>query len=375
MKNCGNCFVMLKRIINGLELEIDEKGANEIYFPKDFVECLGEFDGDIEILKDNIYKWNSNTEYIPLSILWELTNNCNFNCPFCYINTDEAKRFPYIRGNEWKVIIDALIKKGMLFCCLSGGECLLHPEFSEIYKYLKQNGVLVTIFTNGSLLNRDILDLFKEYKPYKVEISIYGSSDKVFKRTTNCAKQWQAKMILDVAEQLKENDINVKCKSPITTLNSEDIIEIQKWCRTHEIDYYVSEEILPSNEGVSRDNFVIKSDKTKRVKKHTNEVHQFGYKKAWDCSAGKYAGVIGCDLNFYPCLSAVGIKRFTYPLELGIEKAIEMHNEQVKKDSGKILDFCKGCEFYSSCNKCILTLYKKCEDEVLIECKKFEKSE
>lgn len=132
---------------------------------------------------------------------------------------------------------------------------------------------------------------------------------------------------------------------------------------------YISEEILPSNEGVSREHFAVKSDKIKRIKKHINEVCQFGYKKAWDCSAGKYAGIVGCDLNFYPCLSAVGIENFTYSLEGEVEKAIRMHKEQVKRSGGKILDFCEGCKFHNSCSKCILTPYKECKTDILTDCK------
>ena len=373
-ENYGNYFVMVKRIINGLEIEIDEKCANVVYFPKEFVQSIEGFEGDIEVLKENIYKWNRNAEYMPLSILWELTNNCNFNCPFCYINTEKTKRFPYIKSCDWKNIIDVLVKKGMLFCCLSGGECLLHPEFLSIYKYLKQSGVLVTIFTNGSLINSEIIELFREYSPYKVEISIYGMSEKVFRRTTNCSENRNAKKILDVVEQLKENGINVKCKSPITNLNIEDVLEIQEWCRERDIDYYVSEELLPSNEGVSRDNFAVSIDElkkirnTKKQKENIQELTQFGFKNAWECSGGKYTGVLGCDMNFYPCLSAVGIKRYTYSINDGMIKALEMHKERVKIEREKKLEFCKGCELHSICKKCILTSYKESKVEIQMYC-------
>lgn len=373
-KRCGNNYNMVKRIINGIELEIDEKEANEIYFPKDFVDTLDDFDGDIDILKESIYRWNGNIQYLPLSILWELTNNCNFNCPFCYINTDLAKRYPYLALDEARNIIDELVEMGMLFCCLSGGECLLHPHFLEIYRYLKQKGVLVTVFTNGSLINTKILNVFREYKPYKVEISIYGLSDSVFRYTTNSAKSWNAEIVLDAIEQLKSMDINVRCKSPITTLNKSDILKIQAWCNKRGIDYYTSEEMLESNEGMSRKQFAVEADMvggmkiSRQIAIHNRVDNKFDCKHAWECSAGKFAGVIGADRNFYPCLAAVGIRRFLYSTESGMSLAVKRHKEVIQRERGVRLDFCEGCNKYSICEKCIITSEKERREDILKQC-------
>lgn len=125
---------MVKRSINNIELEINEKEANEIYLPKIFVDSIIKFDGELETIKREIYKWDGNENYFPLSIFWELTNKCNFSCPFCYINTPKAKEYKPIDFEECKIIIDELIKLGMLFCTFSGGECLLYKNFKKIYK-------------------------------------------------------------------------------------------------------------------------------------------------------------------------------------------------------------------------------------------------
>ena len=86
---------------------------------------------------------------------------------------------------EAKQIIDTMVNEGLLFCNLTGGEVFLNPDFLNIYKYLKNKGVIVSIFTNLSLLTDEILDVLVEYKPYIVEVSIYGYSDKQFCRVTS----------------------------------------------------------------------------------------------------------------------------------------------------------------------------------------------
>lgn len=61
---------------------------------------------------------------------------------------------------------------------LTGGETLLCHEFAEIYKYLYQQGFLITINTNGSIVSSIIKETLIEYPPYRIEITLYGK-DKV----------------------------------------------------------------------------------------------------------------------------------------------------------------------------------------------------
>lgn len=365
---------MIIREINGLKIEVNEYEANELFLPEEFFEKNEKaLNGDIEEIKKGIYAWNMNDTYMPLSILWELTNRCNFSCPFCYINNGDAQRYPYKSFTYYKSIIDDLIKRGMLFCCLTGGECLLHPCFTDIYTYLKQRGVLVTVFTNAFEINIEILNLWRQYKPYKVEISIYGMREEVFVNTTKCSYKNASAQVLNNILELKNAGINVRCKTPINCFTEGDIEEINKWCVNNEIDYYTSEELLPTYSGKRHNEYLASEETLEKCKeRHLNILRkrkdcQYGLKKAWDCSAGKYAGVISADGCFYPCMSCVGIEKFRYPFGETIDVAIDSHIETVRMSRNKQL--CNGCEWCNICEQCVVTVEKESADVIAEKCR------
>jgi len=368
---------MVTRIINNLEIDINEKMANEIYLPEEFINSIEDFDGDIDTIKNKIYEWNNNITYFPLSILWEITNRCCFSCPFCYINTKSAKRHEYETFDYMKSIIDKLIKRGMLFCTISGGECMLHPEFVNIYRYLKQNGVLVSVFTNAALINDDIINLFNEYKPYKVEVSIYGMTEDSFSNAT--LSNYNYESVLNNIEKLKEIGVWVRCKTPITSVTSKDIPIIRKWCKENQIDFYTSDELLPTYAGESVDQYRVddevfrKAVVSKENALRENCKHEFDYKKAWECSAGRYAGVISADSSFYPCMSCVGIDKYQFEIHNNIENAIDAYISVLAREKGKKLDFCVGCDKCDICEKCILSYEKDSIEEIRNNCEYLKK--
>jgi len=60
---------------------------------------------------------------------------------------------------------------------LSGGEPLTHPKFIEILEHSLDLFSMVSIVTNGYLINNDILELFYKYKDkIELQISLYGNT-------------------------------------------------------------------------------------------------------------------------------------------------------------------------------------------------------
>ena len=370
-------YIMVTRIINGIEIDIEETSSNEMYFTQDFIDSIKDFDGRMDQIKDGVYSCGVKEEYMPLSITWELTNSCNFSCPFCYINTPCAKRYPFYSYDELTKMVDSLVDMGMLFCTLTGGECLLHPNFADLYCYLKKKGVIVSVFTNGFLINDIIIESFLKYKPYKIEISIYGYSDVGFKKSTNTcfSKDIVFKNIL----KLKEIGIDVRCKTPITNLTSPEIPLIKKWCDDNDIYYYVSDELFDSYYGENvddyrTDNIVYQTsikEKENSYVRNSNRI--FGRKKAWECSAGKYSGVISADRFFSPCMSSVGVEKYKFSISNGIATAIADFKRILAKEQNKNLDFCQGCIFCDICEKCVLSLITDSHQHLSEHCRNMER--
>lgn len=106
------------------------------------------------------------------------------NCRHCYIVNNGKLTTNELDFEVWRKIFDVFIEKGMLWALLSGGEPLIRPDFSDIYMYLKKKGVLVSVFTNGILINDKIAKMWKEYLPRRLEITVYGSNKEVYERVS-----------------------------------------------------------------------------------------------------------------------------------------------------------------------------------------------
>ena len=81
----------------------------------------------------------------PISVVWEITNNCNFLCPHCRAYQKYEKEDEELENR----IIEELIKSEVLLVNISGGEPLLNPRIFKIVKKLSDNNIHVGISTNG----------------------------------------------------------------------------------------------------------------------------------------------------------------------------------------------------------------------------------
>ena len=78
-------------------------------------------------------------------------------------------------GQEWLTLGKEMADAGTLFLLLTGGEPLLHPDFKEIYLGLKKLGMIITINTNGTLIDKEWAAFFGENKPRRINITLYGA--------------------------------------------------------------------------------------------------------------------------------------------------------------------------------------------------------
>ena len=95
---------------------------------------------------------------IPATIQWELLSVCNFKCRFCYmVGHTPNTIFSSERAFE---LIDEFVKAGVVHVLLTGGECLIHPNFTAIYEKLRLAGIIVSVFTNLEKLTAQHIEIF-----------------------------------------------------------------------------------------------------------------------------------------------------------------------------------------------------------------------
>lgn len=105
----------------------------------------------------------------PFLISWNLTRRCNLRCPHCYLDADQLDG-----GHEDLTTAQALAVVGQLgaFCpgamlILTGGEPLLRDDLWQIATAASQQGLMVVLGSNGTLLDAQTV-------PRLVEAGIQG---------------------------------------------------------------------------------------------------------------------------------------------------------------------------------------------------------
>lgn len=119
---------------------------------------------------------------VPLSGSMEITFKCNLRCVHCYIPDYSGRN--EMTTAEIRRILSEAAEEGCLWMLLTGGEVLCRGDFPEIYLHAKRLGFLLTVFSNGTLVDERIADLLAEYPPFGIEFTLYGLSDETYLRTT-----------------------------------------------------------------------------------------------------------------------------------------------------------------------------------------------
>lgn len=301
----------------------------------------------------------------PLYAGFELTPLCNLNCKMCYVSLehDKVSSKSILSAERWISLIDEAYEQGLMFATLTGGECLTHPGFFDIYTHLINLGVTVTILTNGILLNEKNVEFFKKYPPELIQISVYGHDDDSYQAVTGLRlfsamdsaidRVREAKLPLRLAitpnkwmlDDFENVYIYAKSKGVPVGINSclfppradtqrkyddinltnDDYISVfQKQCKIDGIPLSPSDETDFENNGETREQVGIV------------------------CSAGRCYYFINWLGEMIPCGDLDIIK--AYPLKTGLRQAWEEINERSVNYVMPIE--CSGCKLNKICKFC-----------------------
>ena len=159
--------------------------------------------------------------YYPKEIAIELTNTCNYYCPFCYKNAS-------INGGFITDVdiaeLDNIIHKNVNNILLTGGEPTLHPNFLKYIEVFTKYAN-VHIITNGSILYEHDSRTLRKLKV--IQFSIYGCDDDEYAKMTG-SKNGFANLCKSI-EFAKRNGIYAKSA---VTLCDETIDHIESFIKT-----------------------------------------------------------------------------------------------------------------------------------------------
>lgn len=110
----------------------------------------------------------------PLELSWIITNKCNLKCRHC-LNSD-LRNAPELTSEEAIAVIKQIIELRIFKVLISGGEPLARKDLFTIIDTLAKAKINLTLFTNGTLITKDIAKRLAASRIGSYNVSIDGAS-------------------------------------------------------------------------------------------------------------------------------------------------------------------------------------------------------
>ncbi len=173
--------------------------------------------------------------HLPLNGTFELTPLCNMQCKMCYVRLEKQQQeaiHPLLTTEQWLQIAREARDQGLLYLLLTGGEPFLRPDFPVLLRELHQMGLLVSINTNGTLIDEKTVAWLKETPPVRLNVTLYGASDETYGRL--CGNPHGFQQVSHALRLLQDAGLSVKLNCSVTPANCDDLEAIFEFAEKEE---------------------------------------------------------------------------------------------------------------------------------------------
>lgn len=326
---------------------------------------------------------------IPLSGTFELSPVCNFSCKMCYVRktSDQIKKEgKRLRDwTEWLELAKQCREAGMLYLLITGGEPFIYPHFKELYGALHSMGFLISINTNGTMIDEETVKWLKNAAPTRINVTLYGASSETYGNICENAAGFERakKAIL----MLKESGINVVINGSMIPQNEKDLEDIIAFGKEHDIFTRISTYMFPPMrrereaddsrctpqeaaeiymrknrcmlEDIEHSSFMESQIKTLSEHKGSEDLDWGTNMEVMRCRAGRCSFWV----SWEGIMTACGVMPFpmeVYPFKESFQECWMKLTEKVR--TTKVLKECCSCEKKEICNPCAAMLYAETGD-------------
>lgn len=303
---------------------------------------------------------------VPASAFFELSPRCTLDCKMCYVHLrpDQMGNRKELSTEQWLRICEEAASAGLIFVTLTGGECMLHPGFWEIYEHLQDLGVVVNVNTNAYTLRDEDLAHFVRRPPASVRVTLYGCSDEGYAR---CTGHRAFTRVLENVKKLRDARVNVGLAVTLSPWNKDEFVETFRLGRSLGLRTKCIVDLSEPNEDTGRSLEEISLSSAERVEMLKGVWACIGQPlfdnppileipplqpdappaRGMHCSAGLCSYVVYWDGAIGPCFD---FKLKLPLLELGLQAAWEQINRAAKEQLQPVE--CFSCRLRSLCENC-----------------------
>jgi radical SAM protein with 4Fe4S-binding SPASM domain len=175
---------------------------------------------------------------IPLTGAIEVTRRCPFDCLHCYNSlrmNDARARRAELQYEEHCRLLDEIAEAGCLWLLFTGGEIFARPDFLDIYTCAKRKGLIITLFTNGAMITPQIADYLVEWRPFSIEVTLYGVTKETFESVTRTPGSYDECM--RGIDLLIERKLPLSLKSVTLRTNCHEIWEMKRFAEKLGVEF------------------------------------------------------------------------------------------------------------------------------------------
>ena len=180
-------------------------------------------------------KQNAIPGSILFPVIW-ITSRCNLRCKMC----DQWKTSPELSlkelsMKEWFMFIDSASRMHAAVIVITGGEALLREDLFDIIKYIRSKRMACHVCSNGTLLNKSMVEKLRESKLNSISISLDSYSAEIHNklRGIDCFNR-----VIEGIKLLKQHapGIRVGINCVITKMNFRGLYHIVPYAESLGVD-------------------------------------------------------------------------------------------------------------------------------------------
>lgn len=244
----------------------------------------------------------------------DITQACTERCVHCYIPEYNPLFLPFEKIKE---IIDEFAEMGGLELSLSGGECMLHPDFEKIVRYAREKDLIVGVLSNLTLCDEQKIKLLQETES-TVQVSLYSMQPEIHDSITQRKGSWlKTKTAI---EKLREAQVPCRISCPTMKGNFKGYLDVINYARSLKMSAQTDFVIMAKMDGDTSNlscrlalnetkellqDIIFKSVPVNSEYFNPAKKEEFVSDEEWKsrkvCGAGIDSMCIGAEGNYYPC--------------------------------------------------------------------------
>lgn len=131
----------------------------------------------------------------PVNGTFELTLRCNLHCKMCMFRKADSENATLVQeeltAQQWIDMARQAAEAGTINLLITGGEPMLRKDFCEIYRGIYEQGFIITLYTNATMITDKVMQTLRECPPHRIGITLYGASNDSYKNVCGVANGFE----------------------------------------------------------------------------------------------------------------------------------------------------------------------------------------